>query len=414
MSTGTGLPEIGPQQVKEAFSFTDEIVEGYPGRLAGTAACRKAAERIKAEFESCCDAGTVKSEQCDIHPQSLLKFVPFLAVLYYACILLLYFVPPLAWVSFAGLALGLFAFYGQTVMHWHLLDPLFPRKDGYNVCGSIEPSGEVKQQIILSAHHDAPYVFHLRERIPKLYAPLRKAGGVLLVVAVLVSLIAAVLPYFGMALPLWVALVLLILGVLVLPFLFMTTSMASPGAGDDMMAVAIIAGTGKLFGDAKRTNSNPLKHTRLILLSFDAEECGLRGSHAWVKRHLDELRATRTFAFNMDPIYRLDSLNFWCTDLNGRVSLSREMAQECVDIAAAFGSSAYISQKHGGGCTDAANYGMAGIEATNLCGMSSNSDLGKGWVYHTRYDVSKSIEPEMVEGSLKIIREYILRKDAGV
>ena len=413
MSDKAMIPEIGPQQVKEAFAFTDEVVVGYPGRLAGTEACHRAAERIKAEFERCCDAGTVKAEQCDIHPQSFVKYIPGLAVLYYVCLLLLYFLPTLAWISFVGLALGLFAYYGQAMRHWHLLDPFFPRKNGYNVYGSIEPSGEVKQQIILSAHHDAAYVFHLRARLPKLYAPLRTSGGVLLVIAVLVSLAAAILTSFGITFPQWVALVFLILGVLVLPFLFFTTNQASPAAGDDMMAVAISAGIGKLFGDAKRVGSPPLRHTRLILLSFDAEECGLRGSHAWVKRHLEELRATKTYAFNMDPIYKSEYLEFYDADLSSRIRLSREMAQECVDIATALGCKAYIAPPRRGSATDAASFGAAGIEATNLHGMSSKEKDLAGWIYHTADDFSKYIEPEVVEASLKIIREYILRKDAG-
>jgi aminopeptidase YwaD len=414
VSDNVAIAKIGPEQVKEAFAFTDEVVEGCPGRLAGSEACHKAAERIKAELERCCDAGTVKVDTCDIHPQALVKFVPVLAVLYYACITLLYFVPSLAWFSFAGLALGLFAFFGQVGMHWHLLDPLFPKKRGYNVYGCIEPSGDVKQQVILSGHHDAAYVFHVRERLPKLYAPLRKAGGVLLVIAVLVTLTAAIFNSIGVAFPQWVAPVFLVLGVIVLPFLFMTTSMASPGAGDDMMAVAIAAGTGKLFGDAKKAGSNPLKHTRLIILSFDAEECGLRGSHAWVKRHLAELKATKTFAFNMDPIYKSKFIEFYDADLSSRVKLSREMAQECVDIAVALGYNAYIAPPRKGSATDTANYGMAGIEATNFHGMSSKESDLAGWVYHTRRDVSKYIEPEVVEAALKITREYVLKKDAAV
>ncbi len=414
MSDRTMIPEIGPQQVKDAFTFTDEVVEGYPGRLAGSEACRKAAERIKAEFERFCDAGTVKAEQCDIHPQSLVKFVPALVVLYYACILLLYFMPALAWVSFAGLALGLFAYYGQAVRQWLLLDPLFPKKKGYNVYGSIEPSGEVKQQVILSGHHDAAYVFQIRAYLPKLYAPLRTIGALVLVIAVLVSLVAAILLCFGITLSQWVALVLLILGIFVLPFLFLTTNAASPAAGDDMMAVAIAAGIGKLFGDVKRAGSNPLKHTRLILLSFDAEECGLRGSHAWVKRHLAELRATKTFAFNMDPIYKFKYIEFYDADLSGKVKLSKEMAQECVDIAAALGYKAYIAPPRRGSATDTASYGAAGIEATNLHAMSSKESDLAGWVYHTRNDISKYIEPQVVEASLKIVRGYILRKDADV
>ena len=42
MGNASNLPEIGTQQVKEAFTFTDEVVEGYPNRLTGTESCHKA------------------------------------------------------------------------------------------------------------------------------------------------------------------------------------------------------------------------------------------------------------------------------------------------------------------------------------------------------------------------------------
>jgi len=179
--------------------------------------------------------------------------------------------------------------------------------------------------------------------------------------------------------------------------------------------VAIAAGIGRLFGDAKKSGNNPLKHTRLIILSFDAEECGLRGARAWIKRHLEELKKNKTYALNMDTIYKLKTLNFFDADLNSTVKLSREMAQECVDIAGALGYSAFISRMSpGGGSTDAAAFGEAGIEATNLCAMSFMvKDYDQNWVYHTHNDFSKYIEREAVEASLKVVREYILRKDSA-
>jgi len=409
------LPEIGPQQVKDAFAFTDEVVEGYPRRLTGTEACHKAGRRIGQEFEKFCDPGSVKTEEITTHPLSFLKYIPGMVVLYFASMLLLYFVPALCWVSFAGLALGLFVFYGQFVRYWHLLDPLFPRARGYNVYGSIEPSGEVKQQVIISAHHDAAYVFQILDRLPKLYSPLLAGGVLLLVIGLLVTLVAGVLFCFGITLPQWVALVMIILGVFELPFLFFTTNQVAPGAGDNMIAVAIAAVIGRLFGDAKKSGNNPLKHTRLIILSFDAEECGLRGARAWIKRHLEELKKTKTYALNMDTIYKLKSLNFFDADLNSTVKLSKEMAQQCVDIAGSLGYDAFISRMSpGGGSTDAAAFGEVGIEATNLCAMSFMvKDYDQNWVYHTHNDFSKYIEPEAVEASLKVVREYILRKDSG-
>jgi hypothetical protein len=47
--------KISETHVKRVFDFTDEVVERYPDRLAGTEACRNAANRIKEEFIKNCD-----------------------------------------------------------------------------------------------------------------------------------------------------------------------------------------------------------------------------------------------------------------------------------------------------------------------------------------------------------------------
>jgi hypothetical protein len=89
------------------------------------------------------------------------------------------------------------------------------------------------------------------------------------------------------------------------------------------------------------------------------------------------------------------------------------MAEECVAIAKSLGYSAVISNMPpGGGATDAAPFAKAGIEAIDLNGFGAK-DRDRGSVYHTPYDTSKYIEPEAVEAALKILRDYILKKDAG-
>jgi hypothetical protein len=40
------------------------------------------------------------------------------------------------------------------------------------------------------------------------------------------------------------------------------------------------------------------------------------------------------------------------------------------------------------------------------------SAFGKDMVYHTKNDLTKYIETEVVEAALKIARNYILKKDA--
>ena len=89
------------------------------------------------------------------------------------------------------------------------------------------------------------------------------------------------------------------------------------------------------------------------------------------------------------------------------------MAQDCVDIAESLGYRAEVTKMpFGAGSTDAAAFGKIGVEATNMGGISFDiSQFGEGLVYHTRNDLTKYIEPEMVEAALKIARDYILKKD---
>ncbi|GAI06631.1 unnamed protein product, partial [marine sediment metagenome] len=48
--------DINESHVQRVFDFTNEVVEKYANRLAGTEACRNAANRIKEEFTKNCDA----------------------------------------------------------------------------------------------------------------------------------------------------------------------------------------------------------------------------------------------------------------------------------------------------------------------------------------------------------------------
>ncbi len=408
--------DINESHVQRVFDFTNEVVEKYANRLAGTEACRNAANRIKEEFTKNCDADSVRIEDFTVHPKSFLKYIPALVVLYFICSTLLYFQFPLP--ALIGYSLGILLFYCQFVRYWETFDPLFPKATGYNVFGSIEPEGEVKQQIIVSGHHDAAYVFQLIAHAPKYYAKFITAGIAFLLLGFFVSLIETALVVFRGSVPEWahpwLPLVLLVGAIFVLPLAFFTTRQVSPAAGDNMIAVAITNETAKLFHDAKQAGTNPLRHTRLMMTSFDAEEAGLRGARAFCRKHRPELLHTKTYVLNIDTLYKVKDLNFLHRDLNNSVKLSHEMAQECVDVAKSLGYVARISSMpFGAGSTDAAEFGKIGVEATNMAAISFDiSKFSEGLVYHTPNDLTNYIEPEVVEAALKIARDYILKKDS--
>lgn len=398
---------ISDRDVKDVLTYTEELVSNYPNRVAGTDACRNVAKRIEEDLSKYCDRSSVKRVPFTMRPASFLKYLPFVPILYTACSVLVffhYYLPTLILFS-----LCIFVLYGQFVRCWTLLDPLFPKTTGYNVHGSIEPQGEVKQQVIISAHHDAAYVFHLLDKLPHLYTLFNSGSFSFIGIGFLIALAGTL-----WSLPEWfysLSPVLMFIGVpILLPIIFFTTGKVSPGAGDNAIAVAIAVHMAKEFGRTR------LNHTRIIVASFDGEEAGARGSRAYCRQNKEELFSTKTYVLNIDTLFKLKDLNFSDRDLNATVKLSRKMAEDCVTIAEDLGYTSVISRmSFGSGFTDAAEFGRIGVEATNIAGISFNiKDYGDGRVYHTSNDTTEHIEPELVSAVIQVIREYALRKDRGV
>jgi len=70
-----------------------------------------------------------------------------------------------------GLLFGSVFALTEFLLYLTPFDRFFPKHCGYNVSGLIEPAGEVKQQIVVSGHHDSAYVFNFFKKQQKLYAP---------------------------------------------------------------------------------------------------------------------------------------------------------------------------------------------------------------------------------------------------
>ena len=296
--------------------------------------------------------------------------------------------------------------------YWQVFDSLFPKATGLNVYGSVEPEKDVRQQIILCGHHDAAYVFHYMNLSPKFYPLFIIAGIAPFFIAVLFILMILI---FGINSQ-WMTIVMVVMSAGVIPLCFFTTDAISPAAGDNMIAVALTNEVSKIFHELKKQEKNSLQHTRLICLTVDAEESGLRGSKYFARTHKKEMTDTKTYVFCLDTLYKADKLIFFNNDLNFTVDLSDHMATELRDIAINLGYRARVTRMPwGGGSTDAASFGQKGIEAT--CMLAFEIDIAKlesDLVYHTPRDVSRAIEPLCVEQALNVIVEYVMKKDAEV
>ena len=404
--------EITERDVSETLQFTSDLIDEIGPRLAGTPECVQAADRFHAEFGSACDSARIES--FSFHREAFLSFTKVFFIAYLSAIPALifggyWFVP-----AILGLLFGSAFALTEFLLYLTPFDRFFRKHCGYNISGFIEPTGEVKQQIVVSGHHDSAYVFNFFKRHQKLYAPRIILGLIVYHLTLLLFVCWGLLEYLHVSTSGFAIFVRIFWGMgflFVVQFYFFTSKEISPGAGDNLIAVAMCLKLAQRFGFAKKSGHNLLQHTRLIFASFDAEESGLRGSRAYCRKNRDALQSIPTYNFNLESIYDVNELSFLTKDINQYVRLSKTMVDECMEIAGQLGHHTDEGPiTWGGGATDAAEFARIGVHATSLLGMKNRS-IRDGLSYHTMQDTVDKIDPAAVRAGLEIVAGFIFKKD---
>jgi hypothetical protein len=297
----------------------------------------------------------------------------------------------------------------QFFLYLPLLDKLYPKKKATNVYGILEPKGEVKRQVIISGHHDSAHVFNFFIHQPKLYN-LRTTGSIFFVILlILLSTLLVFIkdvPILSLSINILLSLSFLLVG----QMWFFSSKKVAPGAGDNMIATSIALTIGKYFKSLSSQDKG-LKNTRLILMSFDAEEEGLRGARAYAKKHKEFLNEIKTYMLNMDCLYDEKELFFLTSDLNDFVKLDENLANDLKDVASSLNietKTQRLAFLTGG--TDAAELAKVGVSATTIIGMPwSNSKRSN--VYHTPNDILDNVSPKATKDTLEIFIKYITNLD---
>jgi len=400
---------VGLDTALSVLRLTKSLLEWHGPRISGTKQCLDTAHQIEEMLDVHCDSAA--EERFELHPGSMWNLGRIMSAAYFASTVFL-----IAGCYLISLLLSAFGlFYGITIYIFcgKLFDIFFKKTEGCNAVGIIEPSGDVKQQVIISGHHDSPYTISFLAHLKKLARPrllLAIATYVFLLLSCLVASLGILFnPTWSM--PDFIPVTVVVLGVIFLiPIFFIITRIPSPGAGDNLNASMMVIATAVHF-DLQKQKGAPLNHTRLIFLSTDGEEAGQRGAIEFARRHRSELVAIPTFGLNMDSVFTLKDLTFLTRDRNSTCKLSEKMARDCREIASGLGYKIKkTSLPFGSGSTDAAAFASMGVEATSIIGVSPKGD-GK-IVYHTVDDVVENIEPVAVEATLDIIINYIAHKDS--
>lgn len=407
------------KMASQALRMVGDIIGNFGSRLTGSESCLKAADVLARELEPFCDR--VERERFTVRPKAFLGWIRILVAIYPVALLF-------AWVSLPLLSLvlmvaGLLIMSLEFFLYREVIDRWYPKAEAMNIHGVLEPAGEVLQTVVFSGHHDSARVFNFFTDKPHLY--LTRVGSALgsFVALTIVSLAQTIVTifsgeFFRPGLPPLSFILLLVILSAALPVVAKLWNFASdegtPGAGDNLIASTMAIQVARYFFN-NRQAGNPLKHTRLVLASFDAEEAGLRGARDFYRQHRvgEGVLEGTCWNFNVDCPYQSKDLFFLTSDINGSVRLSQEMATTCVTIAKSMGYEAFsqpIAFLTGG--TDAAEAAKAGLEAVTLMAMPwGNKDRAS--VYHTPDDLPEAIDPKAVEQTLSIAIRFIEHVDAA-
>lgn len=406
--------------------FIVDICNNIGPREAGSKQEELAGNKIEEELKKFCDETHQEKFICS--PTAFLGFVRYgalmalISVIFYWLSLLVDLgwlqidnIFSLIFIVIAVILLGITVpyFIFEIIRYFEFYDFMFPKKESKNVIGTINPTDKVKNTIIFSAHHDSAYEFNLfyyLKRIGQMMINIGLLEVFLLFFLVVLKLIFYFLPiditmiFFGFG--------IVFLTLLPVAFLFMFFHTYNPvlGAFDNLSGVVILLGIGKYLYENKNNEKIFPKQTKIHLVSFAAEEAGLRGSKRYVKAHYDELKENGTIIVNMDGIAKTEKLLIISKEPFIGAKYDPEIYNPILKIA----SDLKLNIKTGPlsfGATDGAAFVRKGIPAVTISGLDLKEELPP--FYHTREDTPEVVDKESLGQVLEICLNYIKLIDSS-
>ncbi|MCM1545131.1 MAG: M28 family metallopeptidase [Ruminococcus sp.] len=373
-------------------------------RASGSAEERKAQEHFAQEMNTC--ASSVVTEDFDVHPHAFMSWVVIDGILLLLALVFSFVKLPV--VSTVLTAVALVCLFAEFLMYWEFLDPLFPKKTSCNVIGTRKPTGEVKQRIIFSGHVDSAFEWtytHLGGKNLLFAVGIYAVVGMFYVLAV--SIITMI--KYGAAggdVEGWVRVLQFIQIAFVPGFIavlfFTNFKLPVTGANDNLTGTVASIAVLKFLED----NNIEFENTEVVAMTAGCEEAGLRGSRAYTKRHIKELKEIPTVFFGMDTLTDYDDIAIYSRDMTGTVKTDPRVCALMKKGAERAGldvpySSVYL------GASDAAAVSKLGVPAATLAAMNP----GPPRYYHTREDLPEILVPKTIEKCLDICLQTLFIYD---
>ncbi|MCF8256732.1 MAG: Zn-dependent exopeptidase M28 [Flavobacteriales bacterium] len=368
------------------YNFVSHIIGVHGPRRAGSQAEKLAQHFLAEELNTFCDRVEVQPFVAALTAKfgSLRIF----SLLYVAALMLPVLSLPLA---LAVAAVNGAVFMGHFVMTGTWLDFLFPKEESCNVVGTIEPTGPARRTLLFAGHMDSTPEF--------IWWYWFKDWGIRMMMVSGVSFL--LLPiYYAVAWPLGAEVWLsapwwgfVAASPFALTFFFIHGTRVVEGAQDNLSGVAVAHAVGK------RLAKERLSHTRIVVVSFGAEETGLKGSAAMVERFGKELQATPHHLINLDGILDIHNMFVIRSELSIGVTHDNALVARVAEAFERNGLPPKLGTIPVGG-TDASSFSRNGLSAMSIVGLPMDSLHP---TYHTRLDTIDCLTPSTMDRMVDVL-----------
>ncbi len=385
------------------IDFINYIIEKFGPRRAGSDSENNAQNYIYEELSKFCD----KCEKQEFSSALTAKFQSLrLFCLIYLASYALYFYSPI--VSFYLSLINSVCFFLHFNSYRHILDFLFPKIKSSNVTGYIDPSSNLKKTIIFAGHMDSTPEFIWWYWFKNWGARAMIYVGVSFVVFPVFILLSIYFPelhfnsifqivlgLFGLAIPLSVV------------FYFIHGKQVVPGAQDNLSGISVAFHTIKKIAEKY---PDGLTNTRIRMISFGSEETGLRGSTAYVKQNMEELRKESACLINLDGILDSQQIHIVKAEPMPWVQYDKHLIQK---LAESF-EQEKLNFKTGTlpiGATDGASFARKKIPALTVIGLPLN---GLHPTYHTRLDTIEWLNNDTLNKVTDVLVKFVENADSAI
>lgn len=384
------------------LNFIEEVISRHGGRIAGSEEEKLAQEYVKELFGKF--TGNVYQQEFSCPMNAKFASMKLFCLVFYVCL-------GLYWVSLPAAAvlalINAIFFLGHVVTYRDWLDVIYPNGTSSNVTAVLEPKGEVRSTILVAGHIDSVHEFQWWYKLKHLGGVLTFVSGLLISLLAIFYLTLWAGGWAGMTWPLYVWLFFLAMAPTTIVMFSIHGKLKVDGAIDNLTGVATALEVGRRFVDPDQPGKSKLQYTRLKLVSFGAEEPGLKGSGAYVQQNYDELKKENAVLLNVDSIKETSKLAIVRSELNVLVKYPKDLVLRMQQSFEACGvpPKAFDLTL---GASDAARFAMKGLPALTIVALESDR---LDPTYHTRLDKIGEIEPAAMEKTQEILAYFIEQWD---